>query len=296
MHIIHCMNDVTETVVLYSSAFVLTLTGGFLGWRFAVAHMQRGWELLSSLRLRDSAVLMFVIIVTCVCLACFFLLRSNPGILWNLPIWVELYHLDFFYLFFLFEAAFLCSVVSCVALLTRGRRVWPAVSLACFLMVGFGSYLWDLQRPIADTLQEYHHDGIIMQTSGSSCAAASLANVLNYLGSHVTEKEAAADLKTSRIGTVSVRILVVARRRGFRAERFRLDASEWGRTPVPSVIFIDHPAAGREGHAVALMRRGNGIFEIWDPLAGRLFYSKEGLQRVWHGRGIHIWKNKENLS
>ncbi len=263
------------------------------GWLYARSHTRQGWGLRTSLRLRDSWVLCGVVVLMAIGLWCFFMLQANPGLLWAFPEWVERDYPYFFRSVFLFEAAFLSTAVARVGLLRGGRGAWPIIAVEVLLMGGLCAYLWDIERPIADELFVKRINGVVYQTSGSSCAAASLANVLGQLGIDLTEREAASRLSTTRMGTGAMHILEAARGLGCHAERFRLAEAEWGDAPVPSMIFIDHPAAGREGHAVALIRAGDDRFEVWDPLIGRIAFNHAGLAGVWHGRGIHIWKQKE---
>lgn len=284
----HIMN-VEGIVLLLVGKGAPLLLGGFLGWRYARLFMERGRGLRTPLSLKDSKALLGVVLGTALLLFLFFLLRARPGLLWNLPEWVELYHQEFFQGLFLLEITFLAATISGVAFRRSVRRVWVTVLFSAVVVAAYLGYVWFEGRSIADALEETVADRVILQSSGSSCVAASMANVLTELGRPSTEPEMALLLKTSRSGTVAPRVLVAARRLGFAAERFDRARTGWTGVPVPSVIFVDHPAVGPDGHAVSLMRIEGDVIEVWDPLVGRLEFSREELGRIWRGRGIRIW-------
>ena len=52
-----------------------------------------------------------------------------------------------------------------------------------------------------------------------------------------------------------------------------------------------------ESHAVLYMGSRKEKAEIWDPLSGKRFWTKEKLKEVWHGRAIEFRfdKNSEEL-
>ena len=60
------------------------------------------------------------------------------------------------------------------------------------------------------------------------------------------------------------------------------------------MIFIDHPAAGDESHAVAYMGINKGKAEIWDPLEGKRYLDVRQLKKIWHGRGIEFRVDKKS--
>jgi hypothetical protein len=51
-----------------------------------------------------------------------------------------------------------------------------------------------------------------------------------------------------------------------------------------AMLFIDHPTAGPESHAVARFAHA-GTVEVWDPLTGSPI-SAPSLARNWHGRAV----------
>ena len=261
-----------------------------LGRRFARGFSAKGYSLNTSLRLKDSLSLLAIVMGVVGWIACFLILRAYPGIMWYLPERVELEYQRVFELGFSFAVLFLMSAVTFVAWRNRTRQSLRVVVLALTAVGCVFVFQWNRQRPIAASLGHQVSDGVILQTSGSSCAAAATANVLNSLGAETTEKEMAELLKTTTLGTPASQIAVTARAMGFGAERIWVSETEWFGTPIPCVIFVDYPSLGPESHAVSLMGiSDDGIFEVWDSLCGRKLMSAAELAKTWHGRGIAIW-------
>jgi hypothetical protein len=72
-----------------------------------------------------------------------------------------------------------------------------------------------------------------------------------------------------------------------------IQIAQWNyRLKVPAMIFIDHPSAGEESHAVAYMGNHLDSAEIWDPLEGKRFVTSQQLKKIWHGRGIEFCLEK----
>lgn len=131
-------------------------------------------------------------------------------------------------------------------------------------------------------------DGVIRQTSSFSCAAASLANVAARRGIPMAEREAAERLGTTVTGTSPGQLLHALAELGLAPRIVETSRSSAGEVPSPAILFVDHPAVGRERHVVALMAVHGERFEVWDPLAGKMLLSADDLWRVWHGVGIAV--------
>ena len=67
-----------------------------------------------------------------------------------------------------------------------------------------------------------------------------------------------------------------------------------GEVRPPAIPFVDHPAVGTEGHAVASFGVSGEGFEIWGPLSGRVLYTRDRVSEIWHGNGIECatWEQK----
>ena len=73
---------------------------------------------------------------------------------------------------------------------------------------------------------------------------------------------------------------------GLHREKVVARDGDVGHLTVPAMLFIDHPQAGPESHAVALMEADGGQAVFWDPLHGREQRSFEALRAIWHGRAV----------
>ena len=147
---------------------------------------------------------------------------------------------------------------------------------------------WLYTRPVAPLLKHKQTSyGVILQSSGVSCAAASAANIARRHGRPATEKQMAAALGTTTLaGTSASQVIYGMRAVGFACRRVKVAGADPSRLKLPAMLFVDHPLVGPEGHAVALMALDQGQAEVWDPLWGRRLFSPAQLRHSWHGMAI----------
>ena len=62
--------------------------------------------------------------------------------------------------------------------------------------------------------------------------------------------------------------------------------------PSLYLVIVDHPAAGKESHAVVAVKYDaeKKTLEIWNPLSGSEFMTRTELKRIWSGHGIACQK------
>ena len=108
---------------------------------------------------------------------------------------------------------------------------------------------------IADELYELKQDGMIMQTSGYSCSAATLANVLAHYGVYKTERELALVIRTTRFGTTDKNTVEGMAKLNFDCQLMTRSADEMLTMEMPVVLFIYHPITGPETHTVTCWGR-----------------------------------------
>ncbi|MEM7234622.1 MAG: cysteine peptidase family C39 domain-containing protein [Planctomycetota bacterium] len=142
--------------------------------------------------------------------------------------------------------------------------------------------------PVHHALDQVKEEqGVVLQSTGYTCVAATLANVARHHGLFLSERDAAELLLTTRLGTsrgpirYALSQLDIAQRTYHRDEERDLS-----KVPVPAFLFVDHPSVGREGHAVGYFGERAGGYEIWDPLGGRSIWSAEQVNAHWHGSAI----------
>lgn len=146
-----------------------------------------------------------------------------------------------------------------------------------------------MQRFIAAQLSDAKWSGkMLLQTSGSSCAPASAANVAALLGLRYSEREMARFMGTRAAGTSPAFIIRGLKQAGIEGEKFSDPLVNLDALPLPAILIVDHAAAGPESHAVAAIQyhAEKKALEIWNPLTGSELMTQAELKRIWPGHGI----------
>jgi hypothetical protein len=184
--------------------------------------------------------------------------------------------------------AFVFTVGAMVSFRMRHRARWTVVSGGMVFLMAFHGAQWYYTRPVApDLTHETTPDGVILQTSEVSCAAASGANIAQAFGLAKTEKEMAALFGTTKpLGTSDAQIVYGMRTLGLVADRVTIPGADPAQLASLAMLFVDHPATGPESHAVAFMQFAKDHAEIWDPLVGKRFLTKRQLAEIWHGHAV----------
>ena len=204
---------------------------------------------------------------------------NRPALIWNLPLWLQ-YHYT------------ALSWGGIVAIRTHHRERWKIVIAGILLIFVIQFIQWNYTRPIAPRLKDIvAASGTVMQTSNSSCAAASGASIARTLGIQKTEKQMADLFGTTVGGTSGAQVIYGMRQIGFASKKVEVPDSDPERLKSPAMIFIDNQFTGPESHAVAYMGLNKDKAEIWDPLEGKRFLTKNQLAKIWHGRGIEFRLN-----
>ncbi|MFT3775279.1 MAG: cysteine peptidase family C39 domain-containing protein [Minicystis sp.] len=144
----------------------------------------------------------------------------------------------------------------------------------------------DFTRPIADTLHDRTHDGIVLQSSSSSCAAASAANFVRQYGITRTEPEMAALLGTTRFGSSPAQVAHGLSQLGFSCRKTVLPSSDPRPLHAPAVLFFPPSATVDVGHAVLYTGHDGTYTSLLDPLIGRRLLTSEELAARWRGHAV----------
>ena len=256
------------------------LLGGNPGLRHDNIHR---YSLLLWLVLGSGSVLVVFLI-------CCFLVEE---IQWILPVWLEVRVSAVTYGLSAFVSSFLFGML--IAGMIRhdkggARRLFI---LGLVVILALSVFQWKNEQLIAGRLDDTPWQGeIIMQTTGSSCAAASAANIAGLLGVSISENRAAELIGTTASGSLPGQVVVGMRKSGFRASKFTLSPSQVDQIPVPAMLFVGHPVTGPESHAVALVSADTkrGSFTIWDPLEGVKTMDARSVSEIWDGHGVGIEK------
>jgi hypothetical protein len=217
---------------------------------------------------------------------------NRPALIWNLPLWLQYHYTALSWGGILAIFAFVFSLAAAVAIRTHHRERWKIVIAGILLIFVIQFIQWNYTRPIAPRLKDIvAASGTVMQTSNSSCAAASGASIARTLGIQKTEKQMADLFGTTVGGTSGAQVIYGMRQIGFASKKVEVPDSDPERLKSPAMIFIDNQFTGPESHAVAYMGLNKDKAEIWDPLEGKRFLTKNQLAKIWHGRGIEFRLN-----
>jgi hypothetical protein len=179
------------------AALVAAALGG-LEWR-RLARRRPGLTIGNALR--KARHLLALVPATVVLLAAQALVVLYPEVLWHAPVWIELHHVRIVFGGLACCLSFLFSFATYGAFATRHRHRAAALPSLMIVVGIVCAVQWDFTAPIASDLRDIGHDAVVLQSSGSSCAAASAANLARRFGIARTERQMAALLGTTRFGT-----------------------------------------------------------------------------------------------
>ena len=139
-------------------------------------------------------------------------------------------------------------------------------------------------RPIARRLGDSIRHGVVLQTDGASCGAATAANLLRLHGRMASESQMAEILGTTVRGTSTAQFIYGLRGLGLSCRRYD-DPGGLARVPPGTILYVDE-LSGPESHAVLYAGRAENRFVVLNPLVGRELLDDTALLAIWHGRGI----------
>lgn len=174
---------------------------------------------------------------------------------WDLPLWLSYYRETLMWGTLLVLGAFVFTVGAVVSFHTCHRERWKVVSGGVLFLMAFHGAQWYYTRPVAPGLtHEMTTDGVILQTSGVSCAAASGANIARAFGLGKTEKEMAELFGTTKLlGTSDAQVVYGMRTLGFVADRVEIPGADPAQLASLALLSVGHPDTGPESHAVAFI-------------------------------------------
>jgi hypothetical protein len=210
---------------------------------------------------------------------------AHPGLVWELPVWLEYHYTAILWGAIAALFAFTFGLACFGAFRTRHPRRIALVIAGVALLGAVEAIQLSYTREIASRLTSRVVDGVVLQTSGVSCVAASAANLARHHGLAATEAEMAALLGTTQVGTSAAQAIHGLARLGITCRRAEVLDRDLARLELPAMLFVDHPASGPESHAV-LAIRARPRAEILDPLSGRQLLSDTELARTWRGRAL----------
>lgn len=136
----------------------------------------------------------------------------------------------------------------------------------------------------AGSLQDEWDGGICLQSTPSTCGAASTATILKQLGVDSTESALAAEAHSYTGGTEAWYLARAARSRGFDVD-FAFTAGFTPELGLPAVVGV---RLGTIGHFIPILGQEGDQFIVGDPLRGRELLSREELEERYDFTGFHM--------
>ena len=131
-----------------------------------------------------------------------------------------------------------------------------------------------------------------MQSTSSTCGAASSASVLRHFGIVVTEARLAAEAHSYSGGTEAWYLARVLRSRGLLV-RFESGSGIPPDQCLPAVVGV---RLGSVGHFIAIIGREGDRFIVGDPLRGRELLSRDALLERYEFTGFRMVIDRKKSS
>ncbi len=166
------------------------------------------------------------------------------------------------------------------SLLPRKLLVLPLAGVVAFSIAPF---IKPFIGP-TDDLKDEWKGGVCLQTTPSTCGAASLATVLSDLGGNTGEEELARAAHSYAGGTEAWYLARAARARGYDV-RFDFSDGFSQEGTLPAVVGVK---LGNIGHFIAVLGKEDDKFVVGDPLVGREVMSLDEMKKRYAFTGFHL--------
>lgn len=136
----------------------------------------------------------------------------------------------------------------------------------------------------ADDFQDSWSNDVCLQSTPSTCGAASTATILTALGQETREREIAEEAYSYSGGTEAWYLARAIRRRGFEAQ-FDFHPTFSPQNGLPTIIGVKF---GAIGHFVPILGKQGDQFIVGDPLSGRELLTLEQMKKRYQFTGFHL--------
>ncbi len=168
------------------------------------------------------------------------------------------------------------------SLLPRAILMVPLLGVGAFSIAPF---VKPFVGPLsAEALNDKWDGEICLQSTPSTCGAASVATILKHLESNASESQLAAEAHSYAGGTEAWYLARAARVRGFDV-RFDFASGFSPEGSLPAVVGV---RLGSIGHFIPILGREGEKFVVGDPLRGRELLSWQELEQRYDFTGFHM--------
>ena len=180
-----------------------------------------------------------------------------------------------------------------LAELAKGTKLISRPFLIALLVLGIAApHLKSILAPVpASQFTDRWKDDICLQSTSSSCGAASAASIFRSFGESLSEHDIAKACLTSISGTENWYIARAFRQRGF-AVQYRIETGFPADLKTPAIAGV---RMGDLGHFIAIMDKRDGQYVIGDPLVGRENIFADEIAKKFDFTGFFMEIQKEGV-
>lgn len=202
----------------------------------------------------------------------FFLVVGTPGFLFPLYYLHWFDNARWFYEFRSLPFSELTAIGSglfagALAEMTKDTKVVSRLFLIIILVLGIMiPHVKSIFAPVAEQRFSDRWEGAIcMQSTPSSCGAASAATIFKFLGVSLSERDVARECFTYLGGTENWYITRAFRRRGFKVN-YRIEEEFPYDLHLPAIVGI---RVNGRGHFITIVEKSSDNYIVGDPMVGR---------------------------
>jgi len=167
------------------------------------------------------------------------------------------------------------------------RSLWIIVPAFVIITAVELYLLWPVLGQLGK--EEIDKSGVVLQTTGSTCAPACLATLLRLYGKPITEAEAVLAMGIGSNGSYDDEMVRGAKAVGFSAARAEKRATLEGIAAIDRPLILSIKYFGEwDLHAVGLLGLTSDTLYIADPLIGLREYDRRTFHEHWRGPAVHL--------